>query len=1144
MNKIFSKILSTITAGAVTIFVSSGSLQTVVNEIRANAAEIVYGDADNSGSVDSFDLTLIRKEAVTTGSTKCNTIAADVNGDGIIDNSDVREVQQYLLGKRNSFSVIERNLVPVPKTTIVSKDQPIETSMTQEMAQKADELKDAVSIYNYVYNNINSEFYYGSRKGAIGTFEQGCGNDMDIASLLIAMLRYKGYTANYVLSLAVFTDEQLLKWTRTENTEAAEKIYSTQNRIHDIKYDINGNKYYTCEYNYVQLEDKGKIYYLDACFKEYEKQDTIYDKFDSSYNFTDANTIIQNNNLNLFESDIDKAISNVSNIEEKHLSINSYKIIHKNFNQLEEEDPHQFADLDSLIFESIPQEYHDLMTIAFSDECAVSFYSVELYKKNITVEYRVSDDTKSLTALKNDDDIGWLFGGSDDVFDFDSSSIFTLPSVVQNQYISVTPVVKVDGKTVLTGPNLDIGDKQTLYISTRTEGEIKTYTEELTAGEMCSIIVDTGSISSNELAEAYNKTLGNTSEINKSNNLKSDILNDKLNEDNVYSYEYLGNILYLTGVMYFSQLDISTYSLAEGNNINCENTLRFGVISFKPGVYSGTKLYEDQKDGIQKDGKIIVNILSNTVNPVSKNNNTAKLQTFILTRGIISSELESSVLEQIFNVESLSTTTIFRYAQKNNIPLVTLSPDSNEKVSDLNINSEDAQRIQEEIKKGNTIIIPQSNITLDSNLTSETWSGTGYIEVSADGTSQEYYISGGYKGGSTLAPIGLYYSINVALDLAFIAESISMIISALVAMETFFPIIGIAICAVLVIALTFDIIEQSLLYYDYAVEGDEEAGLKIWASTASNSITTLVTFGIGKGVSTVAGHITESRLLNKYGTTTIENLKSSGFSTSKINSQVKHFQKLGLTQPTIDTMLKNPRCMDLGKDVLEVIGQTGGSQRMLAEFVLRNGDDVAKSVVNLASKEGTIGIVNLFDEFGKSSQKLAAYGITDSNIINKLQTDYILAKTSSRIITEPVSTSPTVLRGVAGIPDPNDPRPIERQNEAAQLFADKGYDIEMLPDSPSGNGYGLLNDSCPDYLINGQPFDCYSPDKNTSVRNIWTTVKGKTETQARRIVINFNDSNKTLTELINQFHTWERDLPTLDELLVVKDGEIIRAILK
>ena len=186
--------------------------------------------------------------------------------------------------------------------------------------------------------------------------------------------------------------------------------------------------------------------------------------------------------------------------------------------------------------------------------------------------------------------------------------------------------------------------------------------------------------------------------------------------------------------------------------------------------------------------------------------------------------------------------------------------------------------------------------------------------------------------------------------------------------------------------------------------------------------------------------------------------------------------------------------------------------------------------------------MNLFEEFWKTSQKLASYGVTDSSIINKLQIDYVLAKSSSKIITEPLSTSPIALRGVAGTPDPNDPRPIKRQNEAAQLFANKGFDVEMLPDSSNGNGYGLLNDSCPDYLINGQAFDCYSPNKNTSVRNIWSTVKSKTESQAGRIVINFDDSNKTLTELINQFHTW--DISTLDELFVVKNGEIIRIILK
>ena len=35
-----------------------------------------------------------------------------------------------------------------------------------------------------------------------------------------------------------------------------------------------------------------------------------------------------------------------------------------------------------------------------------------------------------------------------------------------------------------------------------------------------------------------------------------------------------------------------------------------------------------------------------------------------------------------------------------------------------------------------------------------------------------------------------------------------------------------------------------------------------------------------------------------------------------------------------------------------------------------------------------------------------------------------------------------------------------------------------------------------------------------------------------------------MTEFVDQFHTWDKDLSTLDELLVVKDGEMIRVILK
>ncbi len=53
MKKFLSKFVSLITAGAVTLFVSSGSLQSSVNESKVFAAEnaIIYGDVNNDISL-------------------------------------------------------------------------------------------------------------------------------------------------------------------------------------------------------------------------------------------------------------------------------------------------------------------------------------------------------------------------------------------------------------------------------------------------------------------------------------------------------------------------------------------------------------------------------------------------------------------------------------------------------------------------------------------------------------------------------------------------------------------------------------------------------------------------------------------------------------------------------------------------------------------------------------------------------------------------------------------------------------------------------------------------------------------------------------------------------------------------------------
>ena len=62
-------------------------------------------------------------------------------------------------------------------------------------------------IYEYVRNEITSEWYAGSQKGAVGTLRDGSGNDVDQASLLIALFRASQLAARYVHGVVELTVE-------------------------------------------------------------------------------------------------------------------------------------------------------------------------------------------------------------------------------------------------------------------------------------------------------------------------------------------------------------------------------------------------------------------------------------------------------------------------------------------------------------------------------------------------------------------------------------------------------------------------------------------------------------------------------------------------------------------------------------------------------------------------------------------------------------------------------------------------------------------------------------------------------------------------------------------------------------------------
>jgi hypothetical protein len=126
------------------------------------------------------------------------------------------------------------------------------------------------------------------------------------------------------------------------------------------------------------------------------------------------------------------------------------------------------------------------------------------------------------------------------------------------------------------------------------------------------------------------------------------------------------------------------------------------------------------------------------------------------------------------------------------------------------------------------------------------------------------------------------------------------------------------------------------------------------------------------------------------------------------------------------------------------------------------------------------------------------------------------------------SGPPTPLEGTTG--QQND---LDQENEAAKILAQAGYDIEQNP-PPRPNGRN------PDYRIQGEYFDCYTPGEG-SVRTIETALRkkvGKTEAkiQADRIILNLDGAGASAAEI--RAHLERFPIRRLKEIKIIEGGRL------
>lgn len=162
------------------------------------------------------------------------------------------------------------------------------TDLTPELTALAISLRsDPYSIFNYVRNKVEYQPYWGSHKGAHGTYLDGAGNDMDQCSLLIALLNAAGYTqTSYVrgnINVPVTTGSlhDLVRWYGTSSS-LAPVVISAAGIPYVSPLVLSG--WTSFDHIWVRVVIDGTTYDLDPSYKRIQQYAGIDYKGASGYN--------------------------------------------------------------------------------------------------------------------------------------------------------------------------------------------------------------------------------------------------------------------------------------------------------------------------------------------------------------------------------------------------------------------------------------------------------------------------------------------------------------------------------------------------------------------------------------------------------------------------------------------------------------------------------------------------------------------------------------------------------------------------------------------------------------------------------------------------------------------------------------------
>lgn len=612
--------------------------------------------------------------------------------------------------------------------------------LNDKIRSEFEELDSVLDIYQFVKNNYMTEFYYGSRKGAIGTYEQKSGNDYDQASLLIGLLRDRGIPARYVRGEIEITAEQAMSWTATDDINVALRIISSLGvpvtgltsgsdivavRVEHVWVeayvpytDYRGAGNQSGESLWIPLDPSFKdVFYHDGvdllALEEYMNDEANFLTADSEIygvNVGEIASFVEGENSaivkyiieNGYGQDTKEEVFGGREIVQEYLGYLPLTLPYSVSKTIDAFDDIPLNLTDSIAFSLLGNSAFDL-NFNGTESINEKLYTPDIYGKRIVLAYAPATDA--------DADILARYG-----------DLFKTPAYL----LKLKPQLLIDGQVIAEGSACNAGYMQKYTITTH-NGSPHTndgiVANSITVGGIYCIALDYGTISADSLQ-------------NSADNME--VLKETISETNIYTDAAMGEMLNSIGKAYFSQLDMYNLVVAGQSNVTSMRDLSVGIVGFNINV-----VYTFDRPAELNEGGIFLDIGRDVHSVISNENSKKNEKSYMLQTGMHASAMEHEVLEQMTGIESVSTIKTFEYAVENNIPIHTITKENlSDELAILNVSDQIKQEIRSSVNSGKLVIIPEEEITINQ------WSGIGYMVLDTETFACGYMISGGMAGGA------------------------------------------------------------------------------------------------------------------------------------------------------------------------------------------------------------------------------------------------------------------------------------------------------------------------------------------------------------------------------------------------------------